>query len=409
MDVGANRMSDQRPMSVLVISHHSSMYGAQLRLLDLADRLRACGVTMELAAPSGGLFPAAWQDRGHRYHPVELPLHRGLRRDDGGRPGPADLVREATIVGRSVKTLFALAGRYDVLHSFSLFAHLEVAVTGRLARVPTVVEVVDIVAPGVGQRVLRTAARLAAATIVNSRATGEPLAGRPRVHVIHPGVDLARFHPGPADQALRSALGGVPGQPLVGIVGRVDREKGIGTLVRAMASGRGVLAQARLAVVGGVGLGPESDLVELQREAERLMPGRVTFAGRRADMPQVMRALDVLVNASATEPFGRSVLEAQASGVAVVATRSGGIPEFVENGVTGLLVPPGDIGAMARALDRLLEDDSLRSSIASTARAQAERAWDIQGRVTQLASLYRRVVAGRLGGPAGGKDGRSGQ
>ena len=82
----------------------------------------------------------------------------------------------------------------------------------------------------------------------------------------------------------------------------------------------------------------------------------MTFAGRRADVPDVLRCLDVLVNASDAEPFGRSVLEAQASGVAVVGTDAGGIPEFVDSDVTGLLVPPGVPAALRAALARVLAD-----------------------------------------------------
>ncbi|CAN5621187.1 hypothetical protein BH18ACT1_BH18ACT1_02380 [soil metagenome] len=109
-------------------------------------------------------------------------------------------------------------------------------------------------------------------------------------------------------------------------------------------------------------------------------------------MPEVLRALDVLVNASRAEPFGRSVLEAQASGVPVVATDAGGIPEFVSDGVTGLLVPPGDEPALAAAIDRLLEDEELRARLAAAGRAQAEERFALETRYDLVAGVFRGAV-----------------
>ncbi len=86
------------------------------------------------------------------------------------------------------------------------------------------------------------------------------------------------------------------------------------------------------------------------------------FVGRTNDVPDTLRALDVLVNTSVAEPFGLSVLEAQASGVAVVGTRAGGIPDFVFDGDNGLLVPSGDADALAKALDRLVTDPEWRAN-----------------------------------------------
>ncbi len=95
------------------------------------------------------------------------------------------------------------------------------------------------------------------------------------------------------------------------------------------------------------------------------------FAGRATDVPGTLRALDILVNASVAEPFGLSVLEAQATEVAVVGTAAGGIPDFVFDGDNGLLVPSGDADAPSKALERLLTDDELRARIASHGHATA--------------------------------------
>ena len=255
------------------------------------------------------------------------------------------------------------------------------------------VEVVDLVRGGLGQRLLRLSTALADATIANSAATAATLGRRARsVHVISPGVDLERFAPGPADPAVRSQLTAVPEAPLVGIVGRVDPRKGVGVLVDAMSRLEGPAADARLAVVGDVGIGTEADTAALRASAERLLGDRIRFVGRRRDVPDVLRAVDVLVSASYAEPFGRALLEAHATGVPVIGTRSGGVPEFVEDGATGLLVPPLDPAALAAALDRLLSDGALRQRLAAAGRAQAERRFGLADRYDQVAAVYAAVV-----------------
>jgi glycosyltransferase involved in cell wall biosynthesis len=292
-----------------------------------------------------------------------------------------------------------VARRYDVVLSFSLHAHLEVALGARLARTPVVVEVVDIVVPGVGRRLLRVASALASLTTANSAATAATLGPRaPQVVVVHPGVDVERFCPGPADPAVRQALGGREGRPLVGIVGRVDPEKGVDVLARALARATGPAAAATLVVVGDVAVGSASAGAAVRAEAERVLGDRVRFAGRRDDIPEVQRALDVLVNASVAEPFGRSVLEALASGTPVVATDSGGIPEFVDHGVTGLLVPPGNDVALAAALDEVLGNDVLRARLVEAGRAAAEARFALPTRYELVAGVFRRA-AGRPSTP----------
>ena len=285
------------------------------------------------------------------------------------------------------------ARSFDVVLSFSLSMHLETAIAGRLARRPVVIEVVDIVRPGLGRQVLRAASRLASTTVVNSVATAGNLDGDAhRARVIHPGVDLDRFRPGPCDDEVRASLGGRPGRPLVGIVGRVDPGKGIEVLLDAMAATDGPIHDAGLVVVGDVGVGGD-DYVDGLRSRARALGDRVTFAGRRSDVPAVLRCLDVLVNASDAEPFGRSVLEAQASGIAVVGTAAGGIPEFVAHEATGLLVPPADPPALRHALERLLGDAELRGRLGAAGRAQAEQRFDLRLRYDLAADTYRRLVA----------------
>jgi glycosyltransferase involved in cell wall biosynthesis len=376
-------------LEVLAVSHAPTPWGAERRLLDLAPELRDRGIVLTLAAPDGELA-GLWRALGLRHVRIRPASAQGLRRDDGSRPGPVQLAGQTAETLRAAVALRRLARSTGahLLHSHGLTAHLEVAIAGRLARRPVVLDLHDIVVPGVGRRVLDTAARLADTVIANSAATAATVTAG-RVEIVNPGVDRDRFHPAPADWRVRAELTAAPAAPLVAILGRVDPEKGIDVVLRAVAA----VPDCHLAVVGAPNVAGAEFGAGLERLGAALLGDRVRFTGARADVPDVLRAVDVLVNASQAEPFGRTVLEAQACGVPVIGTRSGGIPEFVRDGESGLLVPPGDVDALAAALRRLLDSSPLRDAVRAGGLANAERL-AVPNQVEKVAAIYRRV-AGR--------------
>jgi len=180
-----------------------------------------------------------------------------------------------------------------------------------------------------------------------------------------------------------------PAGLLVGIVGRIDPMKGVDVLVRAMALLEGPAAIARLVVVGSPGLDAGEYERWVKSEAGKLLGARARFVGPMAEVPEVLRSLDVLVNASPAEPFGLTVLEAQASGVPVIAARSGGIPDFVTDDDNGILFPPGDAEALARAMERLLGDVNLQQRLGRRGRETAEAEHGLTYRAETLAEIYR--------------------
>jgi len=384
---------------VLLVSHSADVWGAERALLDLVPLLEERLVKLVLAGPPPGPFRTAWAAAGQQSVDLVLPPHRGVRHEPTGeRASALALTREATVVGRSALAIARCARQFDLVQSESLWGHLETAVGGRLARRPVIMQAHDLVAAGIGRRLLQTAAGLSAATVAVSGAvaelTGVHGAGR-RTTVLHHGVDLDRFSPGAVDPDVRSALGGTPDVALVGILGRLDPEKGVDLLVRAMARLDGPAQAARLVVVGeGLRTTPVA-VAELRREADRLLGDGVRFVGRRTDIPAVMRSIDVLVSASTAEPFGLTILEAMASGTAVVAVATGGVPEIVEDGVTGLLVPAGNDQAMAEAVGRACSDPELRARLGTQGRAAVEAGHRREIRADRLVELYREVVARR--------------
>jgi glycosyltransferase involved in cell wall biosynthesis len=156
------------------------------------------------------------------------------------------------------------------------------------------------------------------------------------------------------------------GAPVVGFVGRLIPRKGPLELVQAAAAIRAVRPEVRVVVVGD---DPYEDEDPEYAAAVRAAPG-VDHVGRVAEAAGIMRHLDVLVLPSRQEPFGTVVAEAMAAGTPVVATRVDGLPELVEDGVTGALVEPGDTAALAVAVLRVLAE---REQMGEAARAAAQR------------------------------------
>lgn len=176
----------------------------------------------------------------------------------------------------------------------------------------------------------------------------------------------------------------------MGIVGRLVPVKGHALLFEALAR-LGPSPKVRLIVLGD---GPLE--AELRRDAERRgIDGMVRFAGFRTNAVDYMAHLDVLVLASSHEGLPYTVLEAMHLGVAIVSTAVGGPAEVLRDGETGLLVPPGDPAALARALDRVLADGGLRRRLGENARAEARRAYSLDGMVQQYLAAYRSALAGR--------------
>jgi glycogen(starch) synthase len=211
-----------------------------------------------------------------------------------------------------------------------------------------------------------------------------------RVHLIPPGVNPSLFE-GPFEDPFSGV-----GRPRVLFVGRLAPQKGVRVLVAAAGLLEDESAQVLL-----VGDGPERPALE--REAERLgVGGRLHFVGFLAHerLPAVMSHADLLVLPSLYEELGTVLLEAMQAGLPIVASKTGGIPEVIEDGVNGMLVPPGDPEAIALAIDRLLANRDLVRRLSKGAHQRGkDYDWEVlAGRVLRV---YRGVTAGRLtpGGP----------
>jgi glycosyltransferase involved in cell wall biosynthesis len=206
--------------------------------------------------------------------------------------------------------------------------------------------------------------------------------GRPeQYHLIRSGIDLEAFRPRAArmERARRRVV----------TVTRLAPPKDLGTLLRAMAE---TSSETSLVVVGE---GPE---LEAARGAalDLGLADRVEFAGVRRDVAHVLGQASVFVLSSKSEGLPRAILEAMAAKVPVVATDVGGVPDAIDDGVTGILVPVGDAPAMARAINRLLDDPEEASRIADRG-SQAVVGFSAATMTAGLAELYRSLDHESLG------------
>lgn len=214
-----------------------------------------------------------------------------------------------------------------------------------------------------------------------------------RVTVIPNGVDTAHFRPRPGARArLAQELGLSEDIRLVGMVARFHPVKGHGLFLRAAAAflRRPEAPPVRFLVVGSGEPAYRRRLEELARELG--VSGAVTFLGEREDVAAILAGLDAVVVPSRFEGFCLSALEAMASGVPVVATRVGAIPELIADGVNGLLAPPEDAEALAACLSRLLGDGSLAARIAGEGLATARR-YSLDAFAARTAAMYRELLA----------------
>ncbi|MBI3089800.1 MAG: glycosyltransferase [Candidatus Tectomicrobia bacterium] len=208
---------------------------------------------------------------------------------------------------------------------------------------------------------------------------------------IYSGIDLEPYRQAAAQRAAVRAELGLTGESLaVGCAARLTSIKGHCYLIDAFAQLRRRVPTATLLLMG------DGELqAPLAAQSARLGLGEsVRFLGWRADVPRLLGALDLFVLASLNEGMGRALLEAQAARVPVVATRVGGIPDIVVEGGTGLLVPPADAAALARACEALLTNAPRRQRFAAAAQRHAEH-FSAVGMVALIDDLYQELLRRR--------------
>jgi glycosyltransferase involved in cell wall biosynthesis len=224
---------------------------------------------------------------------------------------------------------------------------------------------------------------IAVSTAIEAKLEAEGRTTAP-IRRIYNGVDLSRYENQEPCCTLPEEYGLEPGSQIVGVVARLEPEKGHPTLLEAWPAVLRSVPDAYLLIVGE---GSRRDALEALARDLRIAH-RVVFTGRRDDVPAVTAALDVAVLPSYREAQGLSILEALALSRPVVASNVGGIPEVITDGITGLLVPPHDPDALAAAIVRLLRDHPFADTLGRAGHDMVHDRFDITVMVGLVQQIY---------------------
>jgi glycosyltransferase involved in cell wall biosynthesis len=370
-------MAAAAPLSIVHVLSSFGMGGQERVALDLASGQAAAGhhvLTVSLAAGPDGPLAAEFRARG------------------------LDIATVAKRPGRDVVLFAELAAlfrrrRADVVHTHNpqplLFSSLPARASGA-----ALVHTKHGVNPDNRRRLAmrRVAGRLVSAFVAVSEPTAAVARARgecasSRLHVVPNGIDLDRFRPDQiARRAVREELGIPHDAFAVGTVGRLYVEKGHEFLIRALAP---VLGDGFHLVITGEG--PERANLTAQIAALP-RPGAVHLTGNRRDVPRVLAALDAFTLTSKSEGLPLVIPEAMAAGLPVVATAVGGVPQVVDDGETGFLVPYGDDAALRDRMVALDGDRQRARRIGATARERALGRYSSRRMVDDYLDLYRKAV-----------------
>ena len=350
--------------------------GGETQVMGLTLELARMGHRAELICdPKGRLYERA-RSEGVTCHPLRIRNSVDL---------PA-AIRFRAILRR---------GRYDIVHFHTARAHAMAPYARGFARGLVVTRRMDyrpnrLFAPLLFGRAVDGVAAISRGVADSLAAAG---VARERVTIIPSGVDCEHFRP--ADNAARAAARAalqIPPQALVlSTVGMLEPRKGHRHLLEAIAR---IARGGEIANLAALIAGDGSLRANLQRDAEMLgIATAVRFLGRLDDVRTVLAATDIFVFPSLREGLGVAILEAAASGLAIVASDTGGIGDVIEDGVTGILVKPGDSEALARAIARMAAAQPERAAMGQAARIRAEREFAMTTMAARTVELYRSCLA----------------
>ena len=386
-------------MKVLYVNHTGQVSGGEKSLLELVRGISPA-VSPLVACPDGPLVDALAAIGVAR---VSIP-----GTDGSLKLHPRHTPAAVCGIARGALAVRAATRRHqvDVVHANSIRAGLFATLAAEKGGAPTVVHLRDRLPNSrVSTLTLRAIAR-ADLLIANSRYTARSLdeAGVTRTRrVIGNPVDLDRFDPDTVDRfAARNALGLKHDDFVTAVLAQITPWKGQEEAIRSIARVRDRHPNVKLLLVGAAKFLSKATRYDNAAYLKRLhglvaelqLSDHVQFLGERDDVPGVLRATDTVLVPSWEEPFGRSVIEAMAMRVPVIATNLGGPAEVISDRKNGLLLPPRTPENWARAICNLIESPALYARIARNGRLRA-RAFSVEAHAEELRSVYLHVSGRR--------------
>lgn len=292
------------------------------------------------------------------------------------------------------------ANRIQILHSYGFYTTAFALPAAKLAGTPIVIASIRDTGAHLTtsqQLAQKIVCRFADSVLVNADAVREWLIAdgyrSDKIRVIHNGIDTSRFQNTNRHADIRQQLGVPPDAPLIAMFGRLNRVKGAEYFVDAAGVIASQFRDAHFLIVGDAYPEDRDYKEELTAQARRLGLGdRLIFAGFRLDIPELLSDISISVLPSLSEGLSNVLLEAMAAGVPVIATMVGGNPEIVEDGVTGLLVPARDSGALARALCLLLENPEMACRFGQAGRQRISTEFHLDHMVRRTEQHYMELL-----------------
>lgn len=359
-----------RPLHVLHVLGNAITGGMEHWVLRLAQALPRERFRTSAAVPFESPVAERLRDAGVAVHVVPVPADP-----------PWSSIRAVAAIART--------GSAELLHAHMPHAHALAALAGQAASLPVLTTIHARELSTLDVELHRAFGSHVSTVCRDSWWQALSLGLDPRYLSCEPnGVDAEAFRPQPRGGALRAALGLAADARLIGCVGRLSPEKGPEVLVRAM-----LLLQRTRPDTHAVFVGSGPMHGELQRLAASLgVADRVHWAGPRDDLPALHAEFDLVASPSHTEAMPLALLEAMACARPVVATRTGGVPELVVPGETGLLVAPGDFDGLAQACDHLLADPARRDAMGRAARQRVQRHFSLADAAARVGALQHRLA-----------------
>ncbi|GKS58652.1 glycosyl transferase group 1 [Nitrospira sp.] len=362
---------------VLYVSHHADIVGGgEISLLHLAERLDRTRWCPLMVLPGQGAMAAECRRRDIATFILPMPTCRRFGKD---------MRASVTRLREIIRVTDA-----SVLHANGSRAMMYAGIAGRLEGRRVVWHVRVAQPDGFIDRVL---ARLAHRIVVNSQAVAARFGfvSPNRLLCIYNGIDLDAYAPAVphSADAVRRQLGVPLNVPMAMSIGRMTSEKGQGYLLEVAQRLAAAMPDLYWVLVGD---GKERAVLET-RCKEMGLDDRVRFPGWLTDIPAALAACDLFVLPSVSEGFGRVLVEAMAMRKAVVASRTGGVPEVVVPGETGILVPPANPDALARAVGALIANPQLAEYFGQNGRLRVEDRFTLSHHVQAVSGVYDALVA----------------
>ena len=373
-------------IKILYISSSGSMGGAETSLYNLVKRLNKDQYVPFVICPRVGTLVENLQSQSISVNIIPLPSWRKLK----------SIFSRSSSLKKLIK--YAKAHNIDIIHSNTIWVNNYAQKIGEELNIPVICHLRDIIRK---EQIRKYKLHKVDMIIPISDAVRKPLdefgIEDNKIKRIYNGVDLTLFSD--IKDVLKKEYH-IDGY-LVGIVGQLNPRsqwKGQKEFILSASEVCKKMQNVYFAIVGGDD-SPISDpkhgsyIHELKELARNLgIQDNVIFTGYRKDIPDIMASFDVLVSASYAEPFGRVIIEAMAAGKPVIGTNAGGAPEIIQDGVTGIVIPPKDHRSLSNALICLLQREELRKNMGEAGRKRVSEYFSLEKNVEQIQNIYENFI-----------------